>query len=246
MKKLLPTAAAAVAATLCLAAAHAAQWSYQGANGPEHWGTLSPDYSVCERGQNQSPINIQGALKTASTPLTLHYQDAAGKTIVNNGHTIQIDFDKGNTLTLDGHQFDLVQVHFHAPAENEINGKRYPLEAHFVNADAQGKLAVVAVMFQAGSPNASLARIWSQMPASPGPAAPLPVKSLPSSLLPASLSYYRYSGSLTTPPCSEGVRWLVLQSPVHASPTQIRAFEQRMGQATNRPVQPLNGRVIVK
>lgn len=246
MKKPLLTAAVAITATLCLAAAQAAQWSYEGVAGPEHWGTLSPDYAVCERGQNQSPINIQGALKTASAPLALHYNNAAGKTIVNNGHTIQIDFDKGNTFTLDGHQFDLVQVHFHAPAENEIDGTRYPLEAHFVNADAQGKLAVVAVMFQAGSPNASLARIWSQMPTSQGPTAQLSVKFLPSSLLPASLSYYRYSGSLTTPPCSEGVRWLVLQNPVQASAAQIRAFEQLMGQATNRPVQPLNGRVIVK
>lgn len=246
MKKLLPIAAVVVTATLFLAAAHAAQWSYEGAAGPERWGTLSPDYAACERGQNQSPINIQGALKTASVPLALHYKGAVGKTIINNGHTIQIDFDKGNTLTLDGRQFDLVQVHFHAPAENEIDGKRYPLEAHFVNADAQGKLAVIGVMFQTGSPNASLARIWSQMPTTQGPAAPLPVKFLPSSLLPTSLSYYRYSGSLTTPPCSEGVRWLVLQNPAQASAAQIRAFEQLMGQATNRPVQPLNGRVIVK
>ncbi len=244
MKKTLLVAA--VLFGLAASTAGAAEWSYEGPEGPDHWGALSPDYVACQRGRNQSPINIQGALQAKTAPLGLKYRAAAGSTVVNNGHTVQVDFGKGNTLTLDGHSFNLVQVHFHAPAENEIDGRRYPLEAHFVNADEQGNLAVVAVMFREGKRNAGLARIWPQMPQSKGSPVPLQGKFLPATLLPASLSYYRYSGSLTTPPCSEGVRWLVLRTPLQASKEQIQAFERIMGHATNRPVQPLNGRVVVK
>lgn len=233
--------------SLCLGLARAdtAQWAYEGDRGPAHWGALSPDYIMCERGHNQSPINIEGALDAPLAPLETQYM-AAGKDIVNNGHTIQISFHPGNMLILDGARFEMVQVHFHAPAENKIEGKLYPLEAHFVHADDHGNLAVVAVMFTEGQANTGLKALWPQMPAGIGRPAALNIDIKPTDLMPASLSYYRYSGSLTTPPCSEGVRWLILKTPVTASRAQIETFEKTMGQKTNRPIQPLNGRVVVK
>ncbi len=228
-----------------MAHADTTHWGYEGAGGPANWGRLSPDFAMCEKGQNQSPINIQGALKASLPRLNIRYS-APGRDIVNNGHTIQISFGPGNTLMLDGKQFEMTQMHFHAPSENEIHGKTYPLEAHFVHADPQGQLAVIAVMYKVGKANPGLARLWAQMPAAAGDPVPLKTRVKPTELLPASLGYYRFSGSLTTPPCSEGVRWLVLKHPATASKAQIEAFEKIMTHHTNRPVQPLNGRVVVE
>lgn len=239
------TALACLSFATALPAAQAAPWGYNGNVGPQHWGDLHPDYIVCGMGQNQSPINIQGALEAKLAPLTVSYPES-GQTIVNNGHTLQVDFAPGNTLTLNGASFNMAQVHFHAPSENQIDGKTFPLEAHFVHVDKHGGLAVVAVMFEHGPANAGLARLWAQMPKQMNTPARLPAKVTPFDLLPASLAYYRYSGSLTTPPCSEGVRWLVLKTPVTASQKQIDAFSGAMGTHTNRPVQPLNARVVVE
>lgn len=231
----------------CSGAAHAdaTLWTYTGTEGPANWGKLSPDYAMCDKGKNQSPINIQKALNTPLARLQIRYT-AAGKDIVNNGHSIQVSFAAGNTLTLDNTRFELQQVHFHAPSENEIEGKSYPLEAHFVHADKQGHYAVIAVMFRIGKANPGLAKLWRQMPEEAGKPIPLKDSFKPVDLLPKSLAYYRYSGSLTTPPCTEGVRWLVLKNPVTASRAQIEAFEKAMKHHNNRPIQPLNARVVVK
>lgn len=233
--------------SLCVSLAQAdiKHWGYQGNEGPAQWGMLSPDYVMCERGRNQSPINIEGALDAPLTPLIVDYS-AFGKNIVNNGHAIQVNFNPGNTLILDGGRFEMAQVHFHTPAENRIEGKSYPLEAHFVHADERGNLAVIGVMFTEGRANAGLAALLPRMPEAPGDPIGLNADIKPTDLMPKSLSYYRYSGSLTTPPCAEGVRWLILKMPVAASRAQIEAFEKIMKHETNRPIQPLNGRIVVK
>ena len=177
----------------------------------------------------------------------LHPSYAAGsKDIVNNGHTVQVDFEPGDTMPLDNLTFSLNQVHFHAPSENLIAGQSFPMEAHFVHADAQGNLLVVAVMFKEGETNNALSPAWAALPSETGPARPLPNTVKPLALMPKSMSYYRFSGSLTTPPCTEGVRWLVLKTPVSASRVQIEAFQRAVKHHNNRPVQPLNGRVVIE
>ncbi|MFA5664100.1 carbonic anhydrase [Castellaniella sp.] len=224
----------------------AASWGYEGDAGPSHWGALSPEFGVCDTGRNQSPVDIHNALPASMAPLSLQYDAGPGARITNNGHTIQVDFERGNDLILDGESFALVQMHFHAPAEHTINGRQYPFEAHLVHANDNGDLAVLGVLFEEGAPHLGLMRLWSHMPVDAGVTQPMQIKVLPSSLLPARLDHYRFSGSLTTPPCSEGVRWLVLENPVQASSQQIETFRSVMGQDTNRPIQPLNGRVIVR
>ncbi|NGM88119.1 carbonic anhydrase family protein [Parapusillimonas sp. SGNA-6] len=225
--------------------ADAASWGYMGAAGPAHWGALDPSFSICDAGRSQSPINIQAPLTAGLPPLQLAYA-GQGKTIVNNGHTIQVDFDANSALTLDNTPFELKQVHFHAPSENQIDGKSYPLEAHLVHADASGNLAVIGVMFEHGAPNPGLQKLWTDMPKSKNAATALTATFTPTEILPKSREYFRFSGSLTTPPCSEGVRWLVLKSPITVAPEQVAQFEKVMGQPTNRPVQPLHARVIVQ
>ena len=225
--------------------AHAAHWTYEGKEGPENWGKLQPEFATCDTGQNQSPVNIDA---TIDAPLkTLKgIQKMPAKEIVNNGHTIQANFKEGNMLLLDDTPFQMKQVHFHTPSENTIKGKSYPLEAHFVHADKKGNLTVIAVMYKEGKMNAGLEKLWSQMPKEAGAPVPLNTKVTANELLPENRDYYRFSGSLTTPPCTEGVRWLVLKTPLTASKEQITAFEEVLHHHNNRPVQPLNGRVVLE
>lgn len=222
----------------------APHWGYAGAEGPEHWASLTPEFAACS-GHNQSPVDIKGTIKSALAPLTLHYQTGA-TALVNNGHTIQVDYAPGSTLTLDGKAFTLKQFHFHAPSENLIQGRHYPLEAHLVHASEQGALLVLAVMFEVGAGNPLLTTAWRQIPTQSGTTAtltrPLDVRAL----LPRNLDYYRFNGSLTTPPCSEGVRWLVLKHPVTASQAQIDAFKAVMHHPNNRPAQSLGARTILE
>jgi carbonic anhydrase len=220
-------------------------WEYEGTTGPASWGKLSPDNVMCEKGRNQSPVDIEEVMHAPEKPLQPKYPVSSKETIINNGHTVQVDFEAGNTLVVDNVTFTLKQMHFHAPSENQIGGRTFPMEAHFVHADAQGNLLVVAVMFQEGHENAELAKVCAALPENPGPASPLSTAVSPLALLPKSMAYYRFSGSLTTPPCTEGVRWLVLKAPVPASKAQIEAVEHAIKHHNNRPVQPLNGRVVV-
>ncbi|MDO2456347.1 MULTISPECIES: carbonic anhydrase [Enterobacter] len=223
---------------------HSQHWGYEGQESPEHWGKLSPDFALCETGKNQSPVNIQGALKTHHSKPVLVFEQGKQQ-IINNGHTIQINVSEGNTLRLDDDIFALQQFHFHAPSENEIDGKQFPLEGHFVYKDKKGSLAVLALMFNEGKANPQLTKAWQQMPAKVNQAAILTQPVDINALLPENVGVYRFSGSLTTPPCSEGVIWMVLEQPVSASAEQIRQFRSVLQHANNRPVQPLNGRVII-
>jgi len=216
-------------------------WGYTGETGPEYWGYLKKEFHMCKDGKNQSPINITNAYETRLEPLRLHYMGTS-KNIVNNGHTIQVNVDNDSYLEIDGRRFFLLQFHFHTPSENHINGRSFPMEAHFVHQDDEGDLAVVAVMFVEGKENRNFQKLVDNLPINSKISyAHIDFKSI----LPYRLSYYRFNGSLTTPPCSEGVRWIVLKKPVEVSHEQIEALHKLM-HYNNRPIQPLNARIIVK
>jgi carbonic anhydrase len=230
--------ALAVGPAASQASEHAgAHWAYSGEAGPEHWG------GACHAGKSQSPIDLDHMVDRELPSLDFQYK-AGGYRVVNNGHAVQVDFKPGSHITVDGAQFTLKQVHFHSPSENTIDGKRYPLEAHLVHADAKGQLAVVAVMFEDGADNAWLDGIAPSVP-SHAPAEKALAKPIDAnSLLPADRDYYRFSGSLTTPPCTEGVRWLVLKHPMSASAGEVGKLHAAVGFDNNRPLQLLNGRVV--
>lgn len=219
-------------------------WEYQGKAGPENWAKLTPEFGQCA-GSNQSPVDLSGLVEAKLAPLEFHYQ-ASGQTVVNNGHTLQVGYAPGSTLQLDGIRFELKQFHFHAPSENLIEGKSYPLEVHLVHVSDKGEIAVVAVMFEAGKVNLALAEALSVLPTKVSEIQPFKAPLSAEQLLPESRDYYRFSGSLTTPPCSEGVRWLVMKKSVEISQSQIDAFKAVMHSPNNRPVQPLNGRVVLQ
>jgi len=235
----------AVKSTLAKADANKVHWSYEGKAGPENWGKLNPEFATCDSGRNQSPINIEDTMHASLKPLR-GIQNFPAKDIFNNGHTVQVNFKEGNMLVLDSMAYQMKQVHFHAPSENTIHDKSYPLEAHFVHADSKGNLTVIGVMFKEGKANPGLASLWSQMPNEISEPVALKNRMTASELIPQNRSYYRFSGSLTTPPCSEGVRWLLLKTPMTASKAQIEAFEHAIHHHNNRPIQALNGRVIVE
>jgi carbonic anhydrase len=220
-------------------------WGYSGHEGPEHWGELDASYAACANGKNQSPINLSNFVEAELEPLGFDYGSQSSE-ILNNGHTVQVNFTPGSTLVVDGRTFELKQVHFHTPSENVIDGKPYAMEAHFVHADPQGNLAVVAVMFDQGTEHAVLAKLWSEMPEKAGDKHPLVNKTRGDALMPGSRDYFRFAGSLTTPPCTEGVIWLVMKEALTASKEQIARFAQVMHHPNNRPVQPLNGRMVMQ
>ncbi len=221
------------------------EWDYQGAKGPSHWGELKEDFAGCKLGHNQSPIDIRKTVKKHTDPIVFDYHPEASK-VVDNGHTIQLNLQPGSGMTVGGQHYDLVQFHFHTPSEERIHGKRYPLVAHLVHKNAEGKLAVVAVLFKQGKANPMLAQIWSTLPHEQGAdhATDGPVLDLTASL-PAKHGFYNFAGSLTTPPCSEEVNWFVMKAPVQVSAAQLRQFHH-VYQHNARPVQPLHGRVVIE
>lgn len=223
-----------------------AKWKYKGKNGPEFWGELSPDYANCKAGRNQSPIDIAKTTITAANKSLKTFQRFPAKDIRHNGHTIQASFKPGNMMAVDGVMYQMKEVQFHAPSEHMIDGKAYPLEAHFLHADPKDNLAVLAVMFEEGAESKSLAKLWKQMPKRKSSPKKLKTKVLASDLIPMKKQFYRFSGSLTTPPCSEGVIWVVMKVPMTASKSQIDAFKKIIGHGNNRPIQPLNGRIVIE
>jgi carbonic anhydrase len=225
-------------------AGHGSEWSYEGANGPSAWGRLKAEFGACAGRSNQSPIDIAGTIDAVLPPIRMRYAPG-GTEVVNNGHTVQANFRPGSAITVDGIEFELKQFHFHAPSENRVTGKSYPLEAHLVHADKDGNLAVVAVFFAEGASNRTIGAVWDRMPKS-GEKADLPAPVSAGGLLPANRDYYRFNGSLTTPPCSEGVRWLVMKHAVTASKAQIEQFRKTLGFANNRPVQPVFARPVLR
>ncbi len=224
--------------------AHKAHWGYEGEVAPAHWGELDPKFATCSIGKTQSPIDVVPTKDVDLQPLKINYQSGATD-VIYNGHTVQVDVKPGSTLTVDGKVFELKQFHFHTPSENKIKGKSFPLEAHFVHQAKDGQLAVLALMFDEGEANKILAKIWSKFPLKEGEKVSLDLKADDiKALLPGNKDYYKFIGSLTTPPCSENVLWLVLKTPSHTSKEQVKAFFDIMGHHNNRPTQPTNGREI--
>ena len=224
-------------------AGHGAHWTYEGNEGPKNWGTLSPEYQTCSTGKQQSPINLADG-KVASLPgLGIDYPQT-GLNILNNGHTIQIAYGKEGGASLGGKPYRLAQFHFHAPSEHTLNGKPLAMEVHLVHKDAEGHLAVIGVFFKEGRANAFLGQFWKVMPKTAGPERAIADTTLRiAEMLPKDKSYYHYEGSLTTPPCSEGVKWYVLKQALEASRDQIREFATLFGH-NERPVQALEGRTL--
>jgi carbonic anhydrase len=219
-------------------------WAYHGAGAPERWGELSPDFKACQIGTAQTPIDLDGGLKAQfEQPFSLAYRAVAGQT-VNNGHTIQVDLQKGCSCTIDGVAYDLAQFHFHHPSEHLLSGKPFKMELHLVHKAANGALAVTGVFLREGAANRLLAPVFADMPKAALRGKSLPAAFDPSGLLPAGTAFYRYTGSLTTPPCSEGLTWTVFREPIEASREQIREFVALFPHNA-RPVQNLNARVIL-
>ncbi|PSH04695.1 MAG: carbonate dehydratase [Acidobacteria bacterium] len=218
-------------------------WTYSGEHGPSHWADLSPEFTACGMGKNQTPIDIVNP-KIANLPaIQFSYQPSPLK-VINNGHSIQVNYAPGSSITVAGKRYELVQFHFHHPSEEAIKGRRDSMDVHLVHKSNDGKLAVVAVQIKEGAANSAITAIWSNLPHEKGKEVAVEnVKVNASDLIPANRRYTTFMGSLTTPPCSEGVAWYVLNTPVSFSRTQIEKFAA-IYPDNARPVQPLNGRLL--
>ena len=225
---------------------HAPHFSYEGSQGPKKWAGLTTDFSACGVGKSQSPIDISttGAIGADLTDIAFNYTTSA-LNVLNNGHTIQVNYDAGSSITVNGASYNLAQLHFHTPSEHKIDGESFPIEMHLVHISEEGGLAVVGVLFKEGAENEALAGIVDAIPPSKSDVKTIEGKSIDANaLLPSETLEYRYSGSLTTPPCSEGVKWLVLKNPLELSADQLADFKDVLG-TNNRPVQSLNAREIL-
>jgi len=224
-------------------AVHAA-WAYEGAAGPQAWGALRPEFSLCANGQRQSPIDIQGGLAVDLEPVRFDYQ-ASRFAVVDNGHTVQVNLAPGNAIEVGGKRFELQQFHFHRPAEERIDGRAFEMSLHLVHKDEQNRLAVVALLFDRGPPQPVVQQAWNHLPLERHQETVARVALDLEALLPADRRYYTYMGSLTTPPCSEGVQWVVMRQPLTLAPEQIDLFA-RIYPMNARPVQAASGRRILQ
>jgi carbonic anhydrase len=243
---------AIICGTLLLSATGAAQehhpehtWDYGVAEGPSNWGDLKPEFALCKNGQRQSPIDIRNPKRANLPPIQFDYKPSSLH-IIDNGHTVMINYNPGSSISVGGKRYTLKQFHFHRPSEEKINGKAYEMVVHLVHADAEGKLAVVAVMLQKGEDNPLVHRLWMNLPKEKEKEeSPDTVQIDVAALLPADHSYYTYPGSLTTPPCSEDVTWVVLKQPVTVSTEEIEQFS-KLYPHNVRPTQPLHDRVVLE
>jgi carbonic anhydrase len=229
----------------------APHWSYDGDVGPSHWGALDPSFATCSSGTTQSPVDLpatpQGGGKAPATPTW----SAVPLRVVNNGHTIQVDDAAPSSFVVDGTTYALKNFHFHSPSEHTVNGRSYDVEMHFVHKTPDGKIAVVALLFNHGRTNDVLAPLWSAMPSAPRGEPVMKSDTIDvQALLPKAPTFYRYDGSLTVPPCTEGVKWFVVvpdaAAPSELSDAQIAQLRAALHGASNRPIQPLGGRSITE
>jgi carbonic anhydrase len=224
-------------------AAH--EWGYDGSEGPKNWGDLNPKFAPCKTGHRQSPIDIRNARKADLPAIEFMYKPSP-LDIIDNGHTVMINYAPGSSIRVNGKQYELKQFHFHRPSEEKINGKSYDMVVHLVHADQDGNLAVVAVLLQQGTDNQLIRELWKVLPAEKDKEEmhqdiQIDVKGI----LPADKGYYTFQGSLTTPPCSEGVTWFVLKQPVTVSVAEIAQFSS-LYRHDARPTQPAYGREILE
>ena len=219
-------------------------WGYEGLGAPENWGKLRREYRTCETGRRQSPIDIRGGIKVDLEPMRFDYKISKFR-VTDNGHTLQVDVSPGNTLNVMGRRFELLQLHFHRTSEERINGRYFDMSVHLVHQDDEGRLGVVAVLLERGPEHPLVQTVWNHMPLEKGqemqPSIPINLNQLLPD--PESRAYYTYMGSLTTPPCTEDVLWMVLKQPLTVSPEQIAIFS-RLYRHNARPIQPSNGRLI--
>ncbi|MGZ8374313.1 MAG: carbonic anhydrase [Nitrospira sp.] len=267
----IPGVAIVCVSTLPVASLHAGEtghttWGYEGLRGPLHWGKLGPEFSLCEKGMAQSPIDLLRAHRTILNDIQFSYKDAPFH-VVNNGHTLQeveplsetaksrypkhgqtvLHFDKDSTIVFDEDLYLLEQFHFHVPSEHTIDQKHYPMELHLVHHNERHEVAVVAVFMEEGKHNPFFETFLEHAPAKVGEVSDDHNHTVnPMTLLPERRSYYRYSGSFTTPPCSEGVIWAVMHDPIEVSAEQIQKFRTLVGHDNVRPIQPLHKRFVLE
>lgn len=239
----LPIAGAFVtSSTPTIAGEDKPHWSYGGAANPTQWGRLGHDFALCEVGRDQSPIDIDDAVD--GTPANIEFNYAPTPlVVVNNGHTVQVNYEAGSTVNISGEEYELLQMHFHTPSEHTVSGKAAAMELHLVHRNQEGQLGVIGVMMEQGDAHPVIEEIWQRIPEEEGINAVKGATINAADLLPNGVTYFSYAGSLTTPPCSEQVKWHVLAQTIQVSEEQIAAFES-LYQMNARPVQPTNGRII--
>ena len=237
--------ARAAAAPAAGSSKHAAHWSYAGEAGPKAWGGLKPEFSTCNSGRRQSPIDIKEGIAVDLEPVQFDYR-ASPFRVVDNGHTVQVNVEPGNAIVARGQRYELVQFHFHRPAEERIDGRSFDLGLHLVHRDAEGRLAVVALLMNrsaAGEGQPVVQAVWNNLPLEKHEELRTRAVIDLTHMLPPDRGYYTYMGSLTTPPCDEGVLWMVMRQPLPVSAEQIEVFA-RLYPMNARPVQASAGRLI--
>lgn len=225
-------------------ASDAPHWSYSGEKGQEHWGELSEEYATCENGREQSPIDIKAPTQARFSPPVLNY-NATGGTAMDNGHTLKVSFELGSSIQLDGLLYRLVELHFHATSEHTLEGTKYPAELHFVHKTFDGHVAVIGVLLERGTkPDAAWGSVIDALASAPAVGGAEVKKLQLQQIMPRDMEVYRYQGSLTTPPCSEGVKWSLVTEPVKVSAKQLAKLTKRYS-ANSRAVQPQNEREVL-
>jgi carbonic anhydrase len=233
---------------------HVAHWGYAADNGPATWGSMNSEWALCAKGRKQSPIDLTNPAITELPAVDLDRPDDGEFDVLtqagvigalDNGHTIQVNSKTGEKLTVGGKAYALVQFHFHAPSEHTVDGRHFPMEMHFVHQAADGALAVVGVLVQEGAPNPGIAPLWAQLAEAPGTETAVEIRAeFAEPVFPnVGAGFYHYVGSLTTPPCSEGVQWYVRKTFTSLSKEQIAEFKA-VYDHNNRPVQGLNERAL--
>ena len=220
----------------------APHWGYDGHGGPSDWAQLRPEFATCSKGTRQSPIDIQGGIRVQLDPVVFDYRPG-GFRVVDNGHTVQVNVPSGSSIEVMGRRYELVQFHFHRPSEERIDGRHFEMSVHLVHKDLDGRLAVVGVLLERGAAQSVIQTVWNHLPLEKNQDVVVRTAIDPSALLPSDRRYYTYMGSLTTPPCSEGVLWMVMKTPVAVSSDQIGIFS-RLYPMNARPVQSVAGRLI--
>jgi carbonic anhydrase len=241
-QKAAKAAAAEVAAKAPPPRVYGTHWSYEGETGPANWSRINSDWAKCSTGTRQSPIDIRDGMKVDLEQIAFDYRPS-GFNVTDNGHTVQVAVGPGNYLSVAGRTYELQQFHFHRPAEERVNGKGFEMVVHLVHKDVEGKLAVLALLLERGKPQPTIQTVWNNLPLEKGDTATPSVVLDPNDLLPQRRDYYTFMGSLTTPPCTEGVLWLVMKEPVQASPAQMALFS-RLYPFNARPIQASSGRMI--